>query len=972
MDTFGQPGFVPSNRTGVSGISGAQVGSLGSGILQTIEEGEGAKSSENFYYTKDSAYYQLPQLQRSHGDARITCNVTTFGSRGTVTLPRRFFNFGPCIMRFQLPISYAWSGCEYTARSFMSDETCQSTIYYTNADHSAVAIGNATEIIPEFLPASFNHRLANGISFVEVPGCKTLLPTSFQSGGMAFTFPQQIELEMGGAGKITFDRYSNFAAIMASTPFKSMRKDLMRMAGGGLDLWDTKETQNAPVRWGYVDGYNAAGNQEACILTGAAETATVQQRRIREWVPVSWDVLLPIKTPDTNFFMSFSRRKPLDTTCFSGDFQLTFTWSNFYEWSDTGTGYPNAPVYKSQAVPTPFVRAYAAAGNCLQVAPYITGLATYLVYAADENARYVSSTIGTGYRQLRSTFEDDGDGTAAGHIWDIEHPDSQKHLSNVMLANPRIWTNHYRVAQGRSMTDDDQSIVRSQWTTGNSNDQAVTNVPRPGRPRFPQLYSQGVGAPATTHETAIHKKVYLSNQPAADVVNAQIQYPSGFDFVEYINSSLKLANPSLSAYNALRVDKSAVVYYPFQYFYSQVYRIAQTPYTNITNWNSSTITNERVYGKDAIYSDQNKITQSIQMPANPVTSMIVGIYREKDRKYLGKNPANSYSPVLFWNALTLAKCTLWDGGNILFNYDASCDYDLYSMNDRPDILRIPFKGGLCKVSPKGFYSSDSLSCMSSRWNATVNRDVKGVDSDYASLTQHAPWLGVSATLSNTYVPVTIGYTGSNCPATSQNSYPADDIVCSGLMDPLLGKQQPCHLTDDYEAVLYEFPFVMYNPVLYEKNVQSTPSFARTQLRFEFWIYPKLKPDNGLDDMYDSTYSLTYAAASGLGMFDITSASEFTAVASFPGPISHPVPDCMRVGMNPDHPELARRSEIAQSVSTSGKSTSLTAFTYAQGYSFLNANSWNINNGALMMHVVFCQNQVWSLSPIRTSILAARA
>jgi hypothetical protein len=174
----------------------------------------------------------------------------------------------------------------------------------------------------------------------------------------------------------------------------------------------------------------------------------------------------------------------------------------------------------------------------------------------------------------------------------------------------------------------------------------------------------------------------------------------------------------------------------------------------------------------------------------------------------------------------------------------------------------------------------------------------------------------------------------------------------------------------YESLLLEFPFVMREPITHENEVQSTPSFAKTQLKFEFWISPKLKPDNNMDDQYDSTYGLTRGAASGMPQntaLDQTWDDGYT----YPGAVSHPVPDCVRIGVNPEHPDLTLRGAIASGSVSSGVSAKAAAYAYANGYSFGSASSWNINNGALMLHVTFCQNQVWTLSPLHTSILSAR-
>lgn len=932
-NTQGNPGFFPSNTVGRSGLAADQVGSVGAGVLQTIEEGGGALTNEAFYYTKDVGYFQLPSVQRSHGDDRRTLNVRNFGQRGTVTLNKKDFLFGPTLFRFKLPIGpYRWAGCEYTIKNFVGDNV---------SPHSEL-------------------NVEDEIYFTEVPGCDTLLPASFQSGGLAFAFPSNIEVDLGGAGKITFDRYSNWAAIMASTPFRANRKDLMRMAGGGLDLNDPCDVKNAPVVWGYVDGYNAAGNQQTSgfSVSSVGEAVDIQPKTtsIKRWVPVEWDVFLPIKTPETNFYFSLARRKPLDLTCLSGDYQFTFTWANFYEYTDTGVGYPNAPCYLPQSV-TRDNRAllpnnggspdWNFTGGPQWIPPFVDSMSYPHVPARS----FICQSVGTKHKGILPK-------DYSSLLLAIGAP-----MCTIVKRNPRVWTNHYRVAAGRKMGEMDQcgdsfKFVSSTGTT--------VGQEYGGRPRYPQF-----------RRVAQDGKLYQSNQNAADVINSisQIRYPDGFSFVEFVNSSLKLTNVSLGAYNSLRVSKNAALYYPFQYFYSQIYRVNDNPYFDISVWDTTNV-DLKAASNARMLTEQNKMTVMIQMPANPVTSMLVSIFREKDRKYLGKNAMNSYSPVLFWNALNPERMNLWDGGNLLFSYDNAIDAEMYSMIDRPDALKVPFKGGLCKVSPKGVRPSDAFSDVGASWTptrASNNSTWLGTEVE-AQKFGRLPWtISVDETTTKTNLLLdgfsTLGYTGSNTPANTRCSYPADDIVSAGICDPFGKLHQPCHLVEEYEATIMEFPFVMNEPLVHEDIVQSTPSFAKTQLKMDFWINPKLKPDNGFDDQYDFTYGLTRGLPSGIG--PVTLSEPYNAL-QYPGTVSHPVPDCLRVGVNADHPELLLRSEISAGSIASSMTTPVVAGSYSNGYSFKNnVSSWNINNGALFVHITYCQNQVWTQSPLRTSILSAR-
>lgn len=1008
--TLGQPGFTASNRAGQSGVSEGNVGSLGSGVLQTIEEGAGAQLADVFYYDKSVAYYQLPSVQRSRGDDVRTLNITSFGSRGTVTLPRKFLNFGPACLEFKLPIEYAWSGCEYVLN-----------FYKSNVELDAIAMGG--------VPAGVTAITANGIATMqrtfiagsqansntfmfESSGCDTMLPTSFQSGGMAFAFPQQIELNMGGGGLIQFDRYSNWVAIMASCPFTEQRKDLMRMAGGGLCLDTEEEAKTMPVKWGLKTWCTAAGttnihntrvkaNTAADGQAGNGEIIIVDSEHTKKkLVPIEWNVILPIKTPETNFMYALERRKPLDTSCFSSDFQMTFTWSNFHEWSDTGKGYPNAPVYYGQRVKSAAdlaVGVGVAASATLSstkglLGPYTVGAALgYTSVIPDGSAEKHSFGGELGSPTLVSLSINPSAPTVIGSAANVASECAFR-LNNVITCAPVVWTNHYRVASGAVVVNGvhcfDANVRDRHFTTAAG---AVIGGQNPGRPRYPQ----------SIRYINANDNFICSQQMPADVVNSGITYPSRFTEINYINSSLKLTNPALGAYNALRVSKEAVLYYPFQYFYSQVYRIVSNPWANLKSLTNTSVSSDEFKNKLADVTSQTcKITQMIQMPANPCTALFVTVFREKDRQTNTVNRMNSYNPVLFWNALNPIRMDLKDGGNTLFSYSNKNDFEFYSLADRPSALKVPFRGGHVKVMPKNVYGNRYISNPLSQGTAPL----MGAAGDYivAGLagtglianTPLTPFWGNSKTGDS--LNVGVGFQGlyegnatKSAPATSANSFNADDLcnsVCvrNGLRSG--GGSTPCHTTDWYEAAIIEFPFVMAEPITSEKIVQQTPTFARTQLQLDFWIDPFMKLDNGFDDMYDRTYGLTRPCPTGVPVVDggpnnlvrTTLASQVPAY-TYGGPLSHPVPDCLHEGgCDPLSDALAFRDTYT-ATGPSGRTPAGTGPSlllsrescYADAFLFDDCNSWNINNGVLMLVVNFSQNQVWTISPLRTSLLQAR-
>jgi hypothetical protein len=1004
--TLGQPGFVASNRTGQSGVSQSNIGSLGSGILQTIEEGVGAQMGDVFYYDKSVVAYQLPSVQRSHGDDYKSINITTFGSRGTVTLPRKFFNFGPSALRFRLPINYAWSGCEYTTNFYEGQAPVTTLQIAENAAGGLTVANGATYNIARYTASA--HQLNKNQFMFESPGCPTMLPTSFQSGGMAFAFPQQIELNMGGAGTIQFDRYANWVAIMASCPTIELRKTLMRMAGGGLCLDNEQEAKTAPVRWGLISYTNASGYSNSKSVfrnTGAAgaittvtSNPTADDVDRKKLVPIEWDVLLPIKTPETNFMYSLERRKPLDTSCFASDLQITFTWSNFNEYTDTGKGYPNAPVYASQ-------RVEGVDDGDSQVLDVLVGDIGKQGHRTPFTGRAPLgyNTINTSDANFVPFYEEIGAPTKVCLNFDVipaigaaAFAGSYMFMQSPLVVNPKVWTNHYRVASGAPLKSEihyNTNDVSYKWRANDGTVIAGQTTPV-GRCRLPQFI----------HPVADTDRIYTSLQRCADDVNSFVSYPTGFSSVEYINSSLKLTNPALGAYNALRVAKEAVLYYPFQHFYSQIYRIKTNPYSSM---NTITSANLKTFSSQLsdLYSESNKMTQLIQMPANPCTALFVAIFREKDRIALTQGKLNSYSPVLFWNALNPLRMVLKDAGNTLFDYRNNIDFEYYSLMDRPDALKIPFRGGHVQVPAKNIYGNRYSAESSS--NQTVGRfTTKDATATYTTVDPYGAVHAAAASRPELAKPLWYkeigglagggalptfgkGFRGMNNwisggkgdhPSDSVNAFPADDLVSViGLTNGLrngTGEAPPCHTTEWYEASIIEFPLVMAEPITSEKIVQQTPSFAKTQLQLDFWIDPKLKADNGMDDMYDQTYGLTRACPQGvLGIKNEQVLGEECLAMGYPSPVSHPVPDCLHEGRtDPASTELSFRDLIQSAPARTGVSAVIDTngySKYADGFDFTKVSSWNVNNGDLMLHITFCQNQVWTISPLRTSLLSAR-
>lgn len=956
-ETLGQPSLVPSNATGNSGINGRIIGGSASGVLNTIEEGPGAADVSSFYYPASSAFFTTPSLQRSVADDRRTFNVKSFGGRGTVNLPRKHFHNGFCLFRFTMPQDYAYSGPEFHAVKTYAPSG-PSRIFPPNfhlgvdisglrwGDSSAGAIHKRDDVL--YYDSTFNFiRYLQEDLIVEYPSCLPLLPTYFMSGGAGFAFCASFEMNMGGAGNLIYDRYANFAGIMASCPTKEMRRQLMKMAGGGIVIDpDTDEAQpykTSPVHViSQTDGHTLSGGYSA------------YGNRVN--LPTLHEMLVPLKTPDTNFWQSLHARKPFDSSLTPNDLQITITFGNFYEICDTGTGLANNPFYRTATTDNTAMDGDIGLGEYLAGAnvnalyepditrlnPFIFGFMPPSVPDAANRLLFVDLENWTDLATLygRASYE----GSPAFYntihykgynIADVGATAIRIRFNYPMVkrlaSNPRVWANHYRVCDGDVYGHTD-ATHNNHW---------YLREPARGKGRL--LYPRPGGGITWDSLSATGKDLTQIAPVPIPSTSTTINYPTQFTEAEYINMSLKLTNPSLSAMNALRqTGNQGSVVYPFQYMFGQQYRVTNDKFKDILRWNYTTVQNR--YLQD-LYDPGNAFSMLVQMPANPVTSMIVGIYREKDRMFIPKNKQGSYSPVLFWQSLTPLQIRLWDGGNILFDYRNRTFPDMYSYVDRPDVFRIPFRGGCCQLLPENIINN-------SQW--TVN------PSDVLTKINLPSQL---------YTDVT-NYPGSRRPGNQSQSFRNSGFRYQGI-----------HSTEEYESCLIEFPFALYEPFSREGMVQSVPTFAKTQLRLEFWLDPLLKPQRGLDDHYSYTTKLPQK------WFDAASATERVtttanvgtewALRDQRGNCSLMVPDVHHLCP----PTQLEMYSIAREPKTPAGTTP-TVNLYAPGAvtNPLSVNpstmseqgsSWNINNSDFLISVVFTQNQVWSLSPKRSVILSGR-
>jgi len=945
--TLGMPSLTPSNASGRSGISQKQVGTSGTGILGTIEEGAGATSAKDYYYGTGSAFFQNPSVQRAYGRNIRSFGVKTFGARGIVTLPRNYFEHGPTELFFTYPIDYAWAGPEYHCRvvpktSFLGSigsSICPTAI--TVSGTLQTVMSNTAGLAPLL-----------GDMGSEVRSGPNLLPTYFWSGGVGFAFLSMIELNMGGAGNIIFDRYSNFALIMASTPTISMREHIMRMAGGGLYYDHDTDINTLPVSFGWVPALNDEGMPYNRSKLNVAGT-DVGENYGMVWAPKEWNIIVPLKTPQTNFWQSLLARKPIDTSCFASDLQYTITFGNFYEFSDTGTGLANCPFYLPRTIGAS--NALTPSAIAADLAATTSNFTTWHPRTQSFNVTWTTGSVATTYVDC---WEVSGIAASAGAAPVIQFRHSPAasngaacptgfsspaflpqgwfylgmspqlagvgtlatmlqtgvYPTNRLGSNPRIWANHYRVCEG--------SIY------------AGYNQPRPKMPL------SGVGVPSASSLYKVNAGSVGSGTPSP------ITYTPSFTRAEWRDHTMLLTNPALSARLPLQSTPQACVYYPFTYAFSQTYRVPSgsnpVDQYGFRRWCTNQVISTPGTGAGQsflsilqdVYAPSNKITQNIVMPANPVTSMIVAFYREKDRKFLGANIRGTYSPALFWNGLNPIRATLYDGGNIMFDYTANTSYQFSSLTDRPDVMKIPFRGGLCQLDPNNILSSPF---------------------DLAASFGYTYPNGFNKTLQDHY---------------SQNLHGGGSQHGS--------RYQPIHCTEWYNCHLIEFPLTQHEPLSREGTVQSTPSFAKTILRLEFFLDPLLKPQRGLDDMYDQTtvpptnwYCCDtpdgWMNNGGVpnGQLSWLSTNRVQANAN----VNLSVPSAYILDSPSNFSAYADEREANGFFVSGGVRT---AFNNSAGTTIAgNASSWNINDGAILVHVVFAQNQVWVISPLRTSILSAR-
>lgn len=571
-------------------------------------------------------------------------------------------------------------------------------------------------------------------------------PRMFYSWGAGYANLREVRMNMGGAMSYVLDHYSNFVALMASCPSLIQRAALMRAAGHGTLIPDKMGEQllgltHDTAEIGMVQNYTADGGSTSTTNSYASVAAfgggvnpqtgpsAVPGPIIEHWV-------IAIKTPHTNYHSMQQYRRPIDTRLFSTDFIFDFFCApSLDQFVDSGIGYQPLLGVK----PTSATEQVPAGCN-----GYLIPQAANWKLWKTRDGLFPSML----YRQLNIP-----------NYTTVDAGSDVTYTSMVGLVNADITATSG--GPGGSTAQDYRSAQYTSWKRiADSIGYAAAYGPLPAT-NGPSNYFQ------PSNESTFPVPLYNT-----------------------VVSSSRMANPQLGAKQILETRPDLCVYYPFQHFTSQVYRVNQittstgvNPYNPNGSYSSSTpYVNTTVGGQGygllseanmknftaSPYSFQNPLNVAISIPNNPLCALYFMVMREKDRMALGYSTPNQYSPVLYWNSLELQAFNLTYSSQILQKYADLDEYFLAQLHERVEPLVIPYRGGLVRRSDLPLERPDDIG------NA-------------------------------------VGFPG-------------------------------CW----YNSYLYELPMVDQLPIRNEAFFQQTPGFRGEQLNLNFWIKPSLKPYSAQD------------------------------------------------------------------------------------------------------------------------------
>jgi hypothetical protein len=655
----GAPSAIQSNVVGAGLIEGDQLGDQLPGVLQSLQEGPEASKTSTLYYNESVGKFNQPAFQRSFGAFNLNVPINRFGDSGSIEVNPDIYWKGPALFTTQFTIPYAYYGpiC-YKNRND----------YGPNANNGVFNPANPTEIPWEYRSGTTDNN------FVALSAATaTARPRFFYSWGAAYANLRQIRLNMGGAMSYVLDHYSNFVGIMASCVTLSQRAALMKAAGSGVMIPDARGehvfgVSHHAAEYGSIPLYSADGGtlsdanaQASMRMFGQAGSGTPQTGPSAICGPVIEHWTAVVKTPHTNFNSMHQYRRPIDTRLFSSNFVIDyFTNAALDTFIDSGTGWQ------------PLV-------GC------IPGQVTDTAYPSNYNGLLIP-------QQFSNKVWLPSDGLFPSMLYrQLMIPN----FSNVAAAADD--TNMHLM----TFYNFDKTSVVGGAAGSTAQDYRVTQTTSWRTVALSAGYANTYGAnPATSPPAS-----YLS--------------PDNFPTPIYnsvINAS-RLSNDQLGAHKVLATRTDLCVYYPFQHFTSQTYRVTQTtnasgitPYSSATAFQPSQLTpftNTTAGGSGygnlgqvdcktfgaAPPSYQNPLFCGISIPNNPLTCLYIMVMREKDRIGLGYSTPNQYSPALYWNALELVSFSLTYSAQYIHRYMASDEYLTAQLHERTEPLVVPWRGG---------------------------------------------------------------------------------------------------------------------------------------------------------------------------------------------------------------------------------------------------------------------------------------
>lgn len=586
-------------------------------------------------------------------------------------------------------------------------------------------------------------------------------PRMFYSWGAAYANLREIRMNLGGAMSYVLDHMSNFVALMASCPSIIQRAALMRAAGQGTLIPDKVGEQmlgltHNSCEIGMLQCFTADGGSTSTTSSYNSAAAfggsgTPQTGPTAVPAPIIEHWITAIKTPHTNFHSMQQYRRPIDTRLFSTDFIFDFfTAPSLDSFVDSGLGYQPllgiCPSANNEQVPS-------------SLAGYLIPQAFNWKLWRTHDGLFPSML----YRQLYLPNYANlitSSASTASHMVGLVNAD----ITSVAGGAGGSTAQDYRSCQYTSW-------LRIAQSAGYEN--AYGPSPALSGPTHYLNPSNGTTFPTPMYNTII--------------------------------SSSRMANPALGAKAILETRSDLCIYYPFQHFTSQVYRVNQittstgvNPYNPNGSYSSTTpYVNTTVGGQGygllseanvrnftaSPFSYQNPLNVAISIPNNPLCCLYIMVMREKDRMSLGYSTVGQYSPALYWNALELQAMNLSYSSQILQRYGNLDEYFLAQLHERVEPLIVPFRGGCVRRSDLPLERPD--------------------------LIQNA-----------------VGYPGAW-----------------------------------YNSYIYELPMVDQLPIRNEAFFQQTPGFRGELLNFNFWINPTLKPSSPQDYDFRSIISFDNATTS---------------------------------------------------------------------------------------------------------------